>query len=828
MATTNEVLEQWFVCDGLVFTPGTGARWNCMTEDGMGVSVNPVGGGAAWDWSASVEWWAGVKGGTGQAATRDEAVRAAVQRLVDAGLNLEGLPRTDNEAAYGLAQRIQAALDQYPGQPFHVSDPTIDATFRYWTAGDAVAKADERGVTRFAYREGDGYRQVDKIDGQWWVRAETTPPWDAGKQPGPSDKALSSLQDELDRDALLGVQVRAEQRWLAGSVGAVDLGIDEKMARADGGAFQRIQNTDRRKEAATDIAANAQQYPAYKQSLDEWGRIKLPHGPLAEVIYGLDAENNKKIAAKEVRKAADFAAMKQDMRERAAAWSPQQAEAHARSDVDAFRAEAEKTERYYKASDMALNAAANPHYMKALGAVAPEIVQEVAMEKTKSLASDLSKIAMGEMYSDRVLRESVERLEALRDQPEHANPEITKDRINQALVHCKLALHGVRDTHHRLQDASWLIAVADGLEAEHGKSVPANEDPRWKAQMEDLKNVTASINAAMAPEAIKAEFDPAKLREYAEDVGMEFSGKVEQFDDGSMGASFTRDAQDGMKYHVALMVPAGGAQVTAHAALCKGEQVLAESAPMPRQSALGALDAAVASLDDLKVGPAAQATTQAEARALAERVAGEMGATLDDWVQSQAKEWVRTVMTTEDGKAIRLGASTGGVVSIEGDPFTPGADRALNVTHEAVSLSMQAAVARALTPHSPIKTDRVFVDAPGELGAAWRNLCEEENRLAGYLTVLEDGTAVVLGDEAWYLEKGDDGKLILMHGEVGDGKIKNPDSRFDFGLDWVDVELDEVRNYTQRVSSVADDFLIDQALWKTMKVEAEASPSMGM
>lgn len=241
--------------------------------------------------------------------------------------------------------------------------------------------------------------------------------------------------------------------------------------------------------------------------------------------------------------------------------------------------------------------------------------KEDGMEpNNKSLAGELNKIAMGEMYSDSVLRQSVERLEALRDQPEHANPEITKDRINQALVHCKLALHGVRDTHHRLQDASWLIAVADGLGVERGQSVPADEDPRWKAQMEDLINVTASINAAMAPESIKAEFDPATLREYAEDVGMEFSGKVEQFDDGSMGASFTRDAQDGMKYHVALMVPAGGAQVTAHAALCKDEQVLAESAPMLRQSALGALDAAVESLDDLKVGPTAQATTQAEAR----------------------------------------------------------------------------------------------------------------------------------------------------------------------------------------------------------------------
>ncbi|MCW5236565.1 hypothetical protein [Verminephrobacter eiseniae] len=227
-----------------------------------------------------------------------------------------------------------------------------------------------------AYREGEGYRQVDKVVGQWWVRGEATPPWDAGKQPGPSDKALSSLQDEIDRLAVRGILMRSEQRGSAGRSGVVDPGIDRKMASADASAFQRIQNPDRREEAAIDIAVNAREYPAYKQSLDEWGRIKLPHGPLAEVIYGLDAENNKKIAAKEVRKAADFAAMTQDRRERAAAWAPEQAEAQARADAGAYRAEADKTEKHYKAGDMALNAAANPHYMKALGVVAHEIFRE--------------------------------------------------------------------------------------------------------------------------------------------------------------------------------------------------------------------------------------------------------------------------------------------------------------------------------------------------------------------------------------------------------------------------------------------------------------------
>ena len=752
-----------------------------------------------------------------------------MQSLVDAGLGLEGLPRTDNEEAYGLAQRIQAALDGQYGQPFHLTDPTIDASFRYWTADEAIARADERGATRFAYREGEGYRQVDKVDGQWWVRGDATPPWDAGKQPGPSDKALSSLQAEIDRLAVRGILMRSEQRWSAGRSGVVDPGLDRKMASVDASAFQRIQNPDRREEAAIDIAANAREYPAYKESLDGWGRIKLPHGPLAEVIYGLDAENTKKIAAKEVRKAADFAAMTQDMRERAAAWAPEQAEAQARADAGAYRAEADKTEKHYKAGDMALNAAANPHYMRALGVVAPEILQGVAMGKNKSLASDLSKIAMGEMYSDRVLRESVERLEVLRDQPEHANPAITKGRIIQALVHCKLALHGVRDAHHRLEDASWLIAVADGLDAQHGKSVPADEDPRWKAQMQGLREVTASINASLAPEVIKADFEAEKLREYGEDVGLKFGGKVETFDDGTVSAGFTRDADDGMVYHVALMVPPGATQVTAYTALGKGDQVLIESEPMPRDSVIGGLDAAVASFDNLKAKmPTAEATTQAEAQALAQRAAGEMNATLDDWVQSPAKEWVRSTMTTPDGKTIRVSASTGGVVSINGDPFTPDGDRILNVTHEAVATSMRIAVDRTPAPFLPIKMDRVFADAPGETGVAWANLCEEENRLAGYLSSLEEGTAVVHGNDAWYLEKGEDQQLVLMHGEVVCGKIENAKSRFQIGLDWVDMEAENVRAYTALVSSVADDFMIDRELWKTMKVELDETPSPSM
>lgn len=447
--------------------------------------------------------------------------------------------------------------------------------------------------------------------------------------------------------------------------------------------------------------------------------------------------------------------------------------------------------------------------------------------KGDTLSRELSQVALGEMYSERVIRSSVARLESLRDRGS-VDPSITAARVDQALVACKLALHGVLDVHHKLQDAALLIAAMEGVEASHWNDLPANEDPRWQEQVEGLRSVTASINAAMAPEAIKAEFDPAMLQEYAEDVGLKFSGQVQKADDGSMSASFTRDAKDGMKYHVALTVPAGGSQVTANATLCKDGLVMVESHPMPRQSALGALDAAVASLADLKVKPVAQATTQAEAQALAARVAGEMGATLGDWMQSQAKEWVHSCLTTDEGKTVRLSASTGGVVSINGDPFTPNADRVLNVTEAAVAVSMRVAIDRTPAPSFPLRTDRVFADAPGEVGAAWANLCEEENRLAGYLSSQEEGTAVVLDGDAWYLEMDEGQQLVLMHGEVVDGKIKNASSRFDFDLGWVDIQAEEVAAYTSRVSSVADDFMIDRALWKTMKVEHSDSPTPGM
>lgn len=42
------------------------------------------------------------------------------------------------------------------------------------------------------------------------------------------------------------------------------------------------------------------------------------------------------------------------------------------------------------------------------------------------------------------------------------------------------------------------------------------------------------------------------------------------------------------------------------------------------------------------------------------------------------------------------------------------------------------------------------------------------------------------------------------------------------------MEAENVRAYTALVSSVADDFMIDRELWKTMKVELDETPSPSM
>lgn len=100
----------------------------------------------------------------------------------------------------------------------------------------------------------------------------------------------------------------------------------------------------------------------------------------------------------------------------------------------------------------------------------------------------------------------------------------------------------------------------------------------------------------------------------------------------------------------------------------------------------------------------------------------------------------------------------------------------------------------------PIKTDAIFVNAPGELGMLWSQLCVAENELAAKLQKLPLGTLAVLEGDAWYLN--DDGDcLILCHANCDeDGETTDESNRFDIGLEWVDTGEDELQDYISRVN----------------------------
>lgn len=58
------------------------------------------------------------------------------------------------------------------------------------------------------------------------------------------------------------------------------------------------------------------------------------------------------------------------------------------------------------------------------------------------------------------------------------------------------------------------------------------------------------------------------------------------------------------------------------------------------------------------------------ARAIVEAVAVQEKGQLGSWVQSNAPEWMYVDLNIGNHQ-LRIGASTGGVISVDGDPFTP-------------------------------------------------------------------------------------------------------------------------------------------------------------
>lgn len=234
--------------------------------------------------------------------------RARVERDVAAQVEQQ---RRDGEK---LAQRIEVERAETPHR-YELYDWNMETTYRFPTAEAAVVKADELGVGRFQYRDVDGsVKQVDKIEGQWWVRQDPLKIQDRASPAASTDRPLASVQETIDREALRSIEDRAGQRSSVGQ--GVDAKTDRQMATVDAFAFRRIQDPALQENAAVAMADSARQYPNYKEGLDK----ATPGYPgTAQKVYALDTAHGEKLADNAEHEAAAQAARQQRQDDIAAA-----------------------------------------------------------------------------------------------------------------------------------------------------------------------------------------------------------------------------------------------------------------------------------------------------------------------------------------------------------------------------------------------------------------------------------------------------------------------------------------------------------------------------
>lgn len=86
--------------------------------------------------------------------------------------------------------------------------------------------------------------------------------------------------------------------------------------------------------------------------------------------------------------------------------------------------------------------------------------------------------------------------------------------------------------------------------------------------------------------------------------------------------------------------------------------------------------------------------TQEQGMANIDAVAKKLGGRISDWVQS-GENWKYADLTI-GASTMRIGTSTGGVVSVNGDPFTPDSERHMNITEKAVMTSVKSVLNRVI------------------------------------------------------------------------------------------------------------------------------------
>lgn len=238
--------------------------------------------------------------------------------------------------------------------------------------------------------------------------------------------------------------------------------------RADLEAFSAIREPSSRHMAAVAISDNAQNQAAYRSELQR----QAPE--VAKEVAVASAENERRAAEKENRKAADFTSMQADKVERAAKWTPEQAEQQVKKDLASLGV-ADKTERYYLMGDMATSMQSSKAYSESLSKQSPDVATEVEAQRAK----DAAERAAADQRRDNIAAAAQSR-STLIDAAALAAVAAVRSRETARVVE-QLAAAPETST-QQLRDAQWLRDTQESKSPPPAGRTPVSADPDVAAQ----------------------------------------------------------------------------------------------------------------------------------------------------------------------------------------------------------------------------------------------------------------------------------------------------------------------------------------------------------
>lgn len=96
-----------------------------------------------------------------------------------------------------------------------------------------------------------------------------------------------------------------------------------------------------------------------------------------------------------------------------------------------------------------------------------------------------------------------------------------------------------------------------------------------------------------------------------------------------------------------------------------------------------------------------------------------------------------------------------------------------------------------------------FANAPGDVGRAWAAVTAAEFNLASRLQQLPKGCGYAVGNSAWFLVACEGGAALCL-GHVQDGKVVDAIIQSELGLDWVELDKDEVLQAANQMEHACD------------------------